>query len=179
MTTEPTTVEQPAEAEIPTLAHADITALMASARTAKSRIAELQLTAEMEHERVNVWLANAIESDRNHVTFVEAQCEQFMRARLASAEKGDRKSVTTPYGTISSRIQQPEYVVSPGELIPWATEHGYMKPPKPAEPGLDWERLKKALTIEQDGILTVEGETVPGVTIEKREPSVKVEIDSR
>src|SRR4051794_35484933 len=88
---------------------ADISALMASARDALSRIGEQELTAEMEHSRINVHLEHATSADLKHVAFVEAQCEIFLRARLKADPKAP-KSVSTAYGTISSRVQQPEYI---------------------------------------------------------------------
>ncbi|MGZ4540766.1 MAG: hypothetical protein ACXVXS_16765, partial [Blastococcus sp.] len=118
---------------------------------------------------------------------VEAQCEAFMRARLATQPKGSPKSVPTPHGTISSLKQQPEYTRDDALLLPWARKHGYLREPKPQPDEVDWKRLKDALTIEADGTLTVAMQIgkgtafvpVDGVTIEKRDPSVKVEIDSR
>lgn len=155
---------------------ADISALMGSACYAKSRISELQATADAECERVRAWCEQATQKDRERVAFVTAQCEQFMLQRRA--EDRGAKSFTTPYGTITSREQQPEYVRDDEALRAWAGAHGWLREAKPQPSAVDWAKLKEEGAVV-DGRLIVDGEPVAGVTVVPRAPSVVVAVDSR
>jgi hypothetical protein len=182
-------VDVPAESARPSLSHAQLERIVATASLASSRVGELEMTrtaardrimaaARVEIEEIDRWFEQETEVDREKITFAEMQMEAFMRARLAADPEG-KKSTSWPKGRVASRELPDEYERHEPVLFAWAAEHGFTRKPDP-KPVTDWERLKAAADVMEDGSLFIpEVGAVPGVTVHQRKPNVTVTIYDR
>lgn len=162
----------------PELTLADLSAIMARASHAQSRIDEINATARMECERIEHWRERTTESDAMEIAAASQQAETYLRRHLAHIDEvGDRtakRSVTTPYGTVQSRTTSAQPVVTdPEALREWARASIYEREPKPRE--ADWARIKRDGKIVGT-TLTLAGQAVPGVKIEPATTHVTVQI---
>lgn len=153
---------------------------MRSIRDARSRIAEevetcdnlrskllgeLDLVAEHEEQITR--------ADRERVAYLEGQ----LTAHLLWRRQADPecKSISTPWGRIESRVQQPEYRRDDKALKEWMLANGWSRERRIVD--IDWEGLKKACHVNADGRLVTDvGEVVPGVEVIERGPKVIVEV---
>lgn len=143
-----------------------VSGMLHAASTIKSRIDELELTARMDHERIDHALEVAAESDRKRLAEIVANVEQFWLRRLEENPSG-KKSVVLPWATIKSIEQQPEFVRDISVLTEWARSNGYVK--EKTTEVLEWDRIRNERLLK--------GKAVPGVTVKDRPRSVTVKVD--
>jgi len=88
------------DSPVPALSLADISRIQRDAAYAQSRIAEIEDTAIAEHDRIDAWAVQENAADRRLIAEAEAQCEAWMRRRLAeidaSEDRGARRSPHRP-----------------------------------------------------------------------------------
>lgn len=138
---------------------------------ARSRVREIEQTAEREHERVRQWAEDETAGDRRTIAAMEQQIGACCLARRESSEERDT-TFTTPWGRVSTRTEEPEYTREDDLLRPWAEEHGYTRVPMP-KPVVDWKRIQNNAS-RVGRHLVIDGEIVPGVVIADPEPAVEV-----
>jgi hypothetical protein len=148
-------------------------------RDAKSRIDEETLTAEKlrrklleELELVDQHVERITKADRERIAYYEAQAVEHLRRR--QAEDGRVKSLPTPFGTVSSRVQQPEFQRDETVLELWAALSGnpaYIR----VKHEVNWSAIKAACHVRGDKLVTDDGEIVSGVTVVDREPTYRVD----
>ncbi len=169
-TADPTApVEVPAESGpvvAPGPAQAQLSAVLYKASQCQSRIAEAELTAVMDKERIDVWLADETAGDRATLAQCIGEAEAIQRERLRNLQPGDKKELATPWGVVTAIAKQPEITVTdPAALLEWAKLHtDYIKPPKPAEQEYDWGKIRKAGRAAGT-LFAIGASHVPGVTV--------------
>ena len=190
-----TETEIPAETPLetaPLMSHAQIAALIHSAATAASRIAEIEATATAERARIlatvqpdldiiDEYLSSQTEGDRRLIADAKAQAEAWMRARLdeidASGDHSAKRSAMFPRGEITTRRTKASPVrveAAAAELLEWAITHDLYRP---SEPVVDWAAIKAAGTVADAGdAFHVGGEPVPGVVLSEPSTTVTVEL---
>ena len=140
-------------------------------QSARSRIAENELTAKREHELIDEWERSATESDRRDAAFWEGQITAYALRRRQETNGRD-KSLTGPHGRVETRELPELYERDDDALVPWAETHGFIR--ETVTRSVDWAALKKRLIPHVAGTVLLDGEMVPGVTHRERTPSVEV-----
>lgn len=165
---------------LPTLSAEDVGWMMRSIRDAQSRIAETLAThakyvAKLEAEIAMVYEAQhaAVKSDIDKCAYLEAQLTAHLLNQRAADDKV--KSIETPWGRVTSRVQQPEYKRDDAALLEWALVYDDFTRMKTTT-SIDWERLKAACHVRDGKLVTSDGEVVPGVEVIERGPKVSVEV---
>lgn len=98
------------------------------------------------------------------------QLSSFHRALLADDPK--RRTISLPHGTLRARAQQDEWTFGP-EFTEWAEASGRDDLVRvKVEP--DRTAAKKRLLVLSDGRAALDGEVVPGVSVQGREPKFEV-----
>jgi hypothetical protein len=182
-------VEVPAESpETTEAAGADrrfrLTQVLRAMATAKSRIQELELTAQMERDEIARVLAADTEHDRRLIVDLEIQAkaiaEEHLAALKANPRDGDTKGVRTRFGRVDvTEYEKPAITQDdPEAFAGWCETHDFMRPvPKP-DPVPDWKGVLEAGKVV-NGVFTVAVAggvpvVVDGVKVEKRPTSIKV-----
>jgi hypothetical protein len=143
----------------------------------RQAVAEVLAIAQSEIERIQQWAQTEATKHEPSISYFENVLIGYAhRERLRDPK---RKSISTPYGKVSSRAGQVKYVIDPDVFLPWAeAEHPEWvkieKSPRLAE-------VKAATTVEGtesmgEVAMTEHGEIVPGVTIEPAAVTYKVEV---
>ena len=165
---------------LPTLTAEEVHTKMRQLRNARSRIAEEIATCDLDRAKLQEEL-RMIDEHQERVTKEDrefcAMLERELSAHLLNLRATDDhiKSVRTPWGDISSRVQQPEFERVEAELVEWAEGQGFTR--LKTITSVDWDGIKKASHIRGDRlVLTQTGEIVAGVTVIERGPKVTVEV---
>jgi hypothetical protein len=145
-----------------------------------AQVASVESIVAAEHERIRRW---AEEETRRHaadMAYFEAQLIRYGRQRRIDTD-GKVKSVSTPYGKVTSTSTQAKYVIDPEVFLAWAMAERPDWVRTKHEPALD--AVKAATTVEDTETLglvamTEHGEIIPGVTIEPAGVNYKVKVDS-
>lgn len=162
----------------------DVALMMRSIRDARSRIAEEVATAEALHRRlerevemISEHLIDVTKADNERIAYLEAQLTaHLLNKRAADPEC---KSISTPWGRIESREQEPEFIRDEAVLLAWADEQellgvdGYVRTTVKRE--ADWKAIKAASRLGLEHIV-IDGEIVPGVTVVERPLKVSVKV---
>jgi hypothetical protein len=167
--------------EISSLSAEDVALTMRAIRDARSRIAEEVMTCNALRKRLEDELAliaqhevDATKADRDRIAYFEGQ----LTAHLLNKRAADPniKSIPTPWGTVSSVAQPPEYRRDDKALKEWMLANGWSKERRLVD--IDWEGLKKACHVNAERQLVTDvGEIVPGVEVIERGPKVTVEVE--
>jgi hypothetical protein len=150
-----------------------ISGMMHKASLARSRIEELNLTAQRDHERIDFHLAQATEVDRKLLAETIATVGEFWRKRVSSMQLGERQSVGLAWGRLEARkVGKKIERVDAQALVDWcltAPDEYTLIPKIKVTP--DWKKIKADIAA---GKL----KDVPGVEItETDDYTVTVKID--
>lgn len=140
---------------------------------------EIKELADREIERIKDWQKQEEESLNNSKEFFEGLLtEYFVRQK----EVDPKFKLSTPYGKVSSRKQQPKWNYEDEKLI------GYLEHYKPElikiKKEVDKNDFKKAVK-EKDGFILMDdgkvvsnetGELIEGVTVEERPDSINIKV---
>lgn len=148
---------------------------MRKLRDVQRRRAEIQTTAEREINRVQDWAAR---EDAKHARDADYFTSLLTVYALAQrAESGGRaKSVTTPYGTVTTRQKRGAWTVDEAAVLAWARVH---RPEivKVAESLLLGE-AKKVLAVEENWVIDpASGEVVDGISVAPDSLTATVSVD--
>lgn len=130
---------------------------------ASKRIAQVQAWADKQEE----------EYDRQIAVF-EAMLQPWAMRELDGAKK---RSIKLPQGTLGFRKAQPRFEQDEKALLPWvkesSPEHLVIRET------VNWNELKKLLTVAGELAMTPDGEVVPGVKVEQLPDTfyVKAEVE--
>lgn len=86
-----------------------------------------------------------------------------------------QESYPLPGGKLVMKTQNPEYKRDDKAVIEWLKSNKGERYVKVKEE-LDWAALKAATAAFEGHIVTEEGEVIPGITVENREPKFIVEV---
>lgn len=127
-------------------------------------------------ERIKQWGVEAKQEYDEKQSFYANQLEFFIRNEVAEqleAGKKPKKTVKLPYGSISLKKQQPEFVKDEEVLLGYAKEAGFVK----VKESTDWAELKKSCQIVEDKLISPDGEVIPGVSVVEREDKFELKMD--
>lgn len=144
----------------------------------KARQMEIDQLARAEVERITSWQKKQTEGLDRQGEFFTGLLEEYHRRELAADPK--RKTITTPYGEMHLRKQQPQWAFDEAALIPYLNiNYPYLVKEKVVY-SPDKQKIKEFFKVADGQALDiVTGEVIPGVAVYDRAEafSVKVEVD--
>ena len=151
----------------------------ASAEYLLQRIRE----ANAQFDRMEAWYAHQLNKAMEIRDRTIAWAERSLRAYLDMVPAKKTKtqmSYELPGGKLILKQQAPEYDRNDEALLPWMKQNGYESLVKVKE-SVNWAELKKTLTETPDGtgMMTTDGEVVPGIKVEQREPKFSVDLKEK
>jgi hypothetical protein len=145
-------------------------------RKARSVIVGLEANAAIakaEQERITLWLEEVNKPLLQERDFFENHLTTYLR-REREADP-DKKSISTPYGKITSRTTPPKWETEEG-LTDWLMNHNDSLIRVKYE--VDKAELKKAYKVEGEQVIDPKtGEVVPYIQITPSNISYKVEVE--
>jgi hypothetical protein len=96
---------------------------------------------------------------------------------MVEKKRDKRFRLTTPYGHISARKQQPEFKYDKDSLLTWLKDREY-KQYIDAKEEPKWVDFKKSLTLTEDGTkaISADGEIIDIIEVQQRDDKVSVEV---
>ncbi len=132
---------------------------------------EIQELADREIERIKNWQQQEEEGLNNSKEFFEGLLtEYFVRQR----ELDPKFKLSTPYGRVSSRKQQPKWIYDNDKVVEWLKENDKELIRVKYEP--DKREIKKKYEVVGNTVVTEDGEIVEGITIENRPDSINIKV---
>lgn len=126
---------------------------------------------KLEISRIEEWKDTELKSFDRSINFFNFLLEEYYREQ----RKLDPKfKVSTPYGKVTSRKQQPKWNYEEDRLLKWLKANDLELVRVKEE--VDKAELKKKYKVVSGNVVTEDGEIVEGITIEERDPVVKVEV---
>ena len=132
---------------------------------------EIQELANKEIERIKAWQEQEERGLDNSKEFFEGLLtEYFARER----EKDPKFKISTPYGKVSARKQQPKWNYDDEKLVNWLLENDKELVRVKYEP--DKNGIKKKYKIVGENVVTEDGEIVEGITVEERQEKINIKV---
>lgn len=136
--------------------------------------------ANKQYEKMESWYKFQLEKAKAVRDRTVEWAERSLRAyfdMVPTKRAKTQRSYELPSGKLILKEQQPKYDVKDDELVPWLEKNGWSESVKIKKEAA-WADIKKALTITPDGkgMMTEDGEIVPGVTVELRAPKFSVTV---
>ena len=132
---------------------------------------EIQELANKEIERIKAWQEQEERGLDNSKEFFEGLLtEYFARER----EKDPKFKISTPYGKVSARKQQPKWNYDDEKLVNWLLENDKELVRVKYEP--DKNEIKKTYEIVGTNVVTEDGEIVEGIAIEERPEKIDIKV---
>lgn len=134
--------------------------------------------ADEQYARMEAWYAKQLEKAKAIHDRTVAWAERGLRSYLDVVPVKRTKtqiSYELPGGKLVLKAQAPKFTPNDAELVPWLKQNGLTDLVKVKEEA-NWAELKKLLKEMPDGagVMTEDGEIVPGVKVEPREPKFTV-----
>ena len=124
------------------------------------------------------WYAQKTQEIKEQTDFetmnLERMLAEYFRA-VPHKKTKTQESYKLPGGKLVMKTQNPGYVRDDKAVIAWAKANKHPEYVKVKEE-LDWEKLKGATEIFEGHIITEDGEIVPGVEVEAKDPKFIVEV---
>lgn len=132
---------------------------------------EVNLLADEEMKRIKKWQEKELSQYERSENFFNFLLEEYYRDQR---ELDPKFTLSTPYGKVSGRKQQSKWIYDDEKLTKWLAENDgrFIKvtyTPKKAE-------LKKEYIINDDVVVTKDGEIVEGIAIKEQEDSVTIKV---
>lgn len=145
-------------------------------RKLRSVVAGLEANAEIalaEKARIDTWLQDANKSLLTQREFWEGHLTTYLRKQRQ--EDDSVKTITTPYGKITSRVTQPKWETME-ELLDWLMANNDSLVRVKYE--VDKTELKKNYSVDGDKVIDPKtGEVVPFIQIIPSDIAYKVEVE--
>lgn len=125
-----------------------------------------------EIERIIEWKHSELESFDKSISFFNFLLEEYYREQRALDPKF---KLSTPYGKVISRKQQPKWIYEEDRLLGWLKANDLELVRIKEE--VNKAELKKKYKIVGSNVVTEDGEIVEGVTIEERDPSITIKVE--
>ena len=144
----------------------------ASAEMLMHRIKE----ANDEYDRMESWYKTQLKRMKEKRDATVAWAEGCLRGYFEMVPKKETKtqqSYQLPSGKLVMKMPGPAFDHDDKTLIPWLKKNWpeYVK----IEESVDWKELKKQLKVSGTGMVTEDGEVVPGVKVTPKQPEFHAE----
>ena len=135
--------------------------------------------AEDQYERMKAWYDHQIGNLKDIRDRTREWAETCLRPYFDMVPTTGKKirSYEMPGGVLKLAKQDPKFTVKDEELVPWLekNEPEYVKVKKEAAWG-EWKKAHKFAVSAEGGIVTEDGEVVPGVTATAQEDKFTIKI---
>jgi phage host-nuclease inhibitor protein Gam len=121
-------------------------------------------------QRVNDFRARELKTLENTEDFFTTLLESYARHQLMDSNK---KSLKLPFGTLSFKKSQPKYVYDDEIVMNFIKDNNLSEFIRTKEE-INKKDLKSALNISEDGIITLNGKAMEGITITPGEEKFNV-----
>ena len=141
---------------------------------AKKEIEPYKLEIEpykLEIDRIEEWKDTEHKSFDSSINFFNFLLEEYYREQRMLDPKF---KVSTPYGKVTSRKQQPKWNYEDDKVIEWLLKNDKDLVRVKYEPNKT--DIKNKYKVVGEKVVTEDGEIVEGIAIEERDPVVKVEV---
>ena len=126
---------------------------------------------DKEIRRIENWAKDELDKLSNSRQFFEGLLtEYFIRQR----ELDPKFKISTPYGKVTARKQQPKWNYDDEKLVNWLLENDKELVRVKYEP--DKNGIKKKYKIVGENVVTEDGEIVEGITIEERQEKINIKV---
>lgn len=132
---------------------------------------EIKGLMQKEIERIQNWAKDELDKLENSTQFFEGLLTEYF---IAEKEKDPKFKISTPYGKVSSRKQQPKWNYDNDKVIEWLKENNMDLVRVKHEP--DKVAIKKTYKVAGTNVVTEDGEIVEGITIEERPDSINIKV---
>ena len=137
----------------------------------EEREKDIELLANKEIERIQDWQRKEIEATKGSKDFFEGLLMEYY---VKQREEDSKFKLSTPYGKVTSRKQQPKWNYEDGKTIEWLRQNNRELIRIKEE--IDKGELKKLYKIHGDKVVTEDGEIVEGIVIENRDDTINVKV---
>src|SRR5699024_905065 len=132
---------------------------------------EIKELADKEIERIKEWQKQEEKGLNNSKEFIEGLLTEYF---IRQKEVDSKFKISTPYGKVSSRKQQPKWNYEDEKVLNWLKEND--KELVRIKEEVNKAELKKKYQIAGKEVVTEDGEIVEGITIEERPDSITVKV---
>jgi len=140
----------------------------------KNRGEEVDL-ANTEIERITVWAARQDIPYQNSKNFLEGLIGEYAKAQRAEDPKWKQK---TPFGAVSFRKQQPEWVYEGDKALDYFLTSEWVETCVRVKNELNKAKIKETFKVVGNSLVAIDtGEIVPGVTITDRDPLMTITLE--
>lgn len=145
----------------------------------QQEVAGIISIAEAEIARIQQWADEQAAKHSTSIAYFEAQLTRYA-ATVREESGGKVKSISTPYGKVTSRAGTDKWVIDDEAFLDWARETHPDWIRTVEQRAVDVPTLKTAFVAlpTGDGVsaVTPDGDIVPGISIVPGETSFKVEV---
>lgn len=141
-------------------------------RAIEEKEQEVKELAKREIYRINEWKETELKATEDSKGFFESLLMEYY---IKQKESNDKFKLSTPYGKVTSRKQQPKFTRNEEELLKWTKENkpNFVKIKESA----NWTELKKNIVVKDNLVITEDGEIVEGVTATERPDNIKIKVE--
>lgn len=133
---------------------------------------EIKYLADKERTRITEWEKEELKAFKSSTDYFEMLLEDYYRELRGVDSKA---KLSTPYGKVTSRKQQPKWNYEEDKTLEWLKENDISLIRIKEE--VNKAELKKKFNINGTQVVTEDGEIVEGITIEEREDSVVIKVE--
>ena len=132
---------------------------------------EIRELTNKEIKRIQDWAKEDLDKLNDSKEFFNYLLEEHYREQRAIDPK---YKLSTPYGKVTSRKQQPEWIYDNEKVVEWLLKNDKDLVRVKYEPSKT--DIKKKYQITGSNVVTEDGEIVDGITVEEREDSISVKV---
>ena len=145
---------------------------------AQRRIDEVKRLAQLELDRINLWVSDKSRSSEHEIEYFERVLGEYL-IRVRDNELDGRKKLDFPDGTISSRVSPPKVSVEDAEaFLAWAEANGHDEWVR-VKREADVATIKKVVDFSGDSVIDpVTGEVVAGLSHVEGGVTVSVKVSN-
>lgn len=134
---------------------------------------EIDALAQKEIERIQNWQQSEKEKIDFSKRFFECLLEEYFRSER---EKNPKFKLSTPYGKVSSRKQQPKWTYDDEKLLN-SLESAGLKDFIRIKKEVDKAALKKAVEVVNGQAVTEDGEILEGIKVEEQPEKIVIKVE--
>lgn len=138
----------------------------------KKKQVEIKELAEAERFRIDSWEKSENENIERGIAYFEGLLTEYL---MEQRKKDPKFKISTPYGKVSTRKQQPKWEYDEKTVIEFLKSVGMNELIRIKEE-LNKVDLKKTVTVE-DGKAIIQGVVLPGINIYDQPDKVVVEVE--
>ena len=140
----------------------------------KTKEDEINELAKKEIERINKWKEEELKKTENNKSYLEGLLVEYF---ITQRQVDPKFKLSTPFGKVTSRKQQPSYEYDTEKFIEWAEENEHIDLIR-IKKEVDKKATKEAFKVNGNQLVDeTTGLIVEGVTVSERPDSVTIKVE--